>query len=130
MNDRNQYRNRNCFGSVILTETETTDLTIFEHFFGEMDFKKVKNFNFCLVFNILMYRVAKSNHYKFIKNILLNLLWFDFATMYLLQYSFGIEFRYRFGFGSVKSLCFGRSLMTKLIIIILLFPDNCLRYTL
>ena len=28
------------FGSVILTETETTDLPIFEHFVGEMDFRK------------------------------------------------------------------------------------------
>ena len=28
------------FGSVILTETETADLPIFEHFVGEMDFRK------------------------------------------------------------------------------------------
>ena len=27
--------------------------------------------------------------------------------MHLLHLSFGIEFRFRFGFGSVKSLCFG-----------------------
>ena len=28
------------FGSVILTETETTDLPIFKHFVVEMDFRK------------------------------------------------------------------------------------------
>ena len=48
VNDRNrnfqtkpmQKQFRFGFGSVILTETETADLPIFEHFVGEMDFRK------------------------------------------------------------------------------------------
>ena len=74
MNDRNQifwlklipkpklFR----FGSglVIHTKTQTIDLPIFEHFVGEMDFKKGGKFKFCLVLHIFIYRVAQSNHYK------------------------------------------------------------------
>ncbi len=49
-----EFQFRFGFGSVILTKTETTDLPIFEHFVGEMDFRKREKINFCLVFNILI----------------------------------------------------------------------------
>ena len=118
MNDR--YRNfrpkpipkpklfRFGFGSVILTETETA---FFPHFLLTDHKNSSVNSNYATK---IATNDTKTQYY-----IIMFISWCPSAgrggilccssnidNTYLL-YSFGIEFRFRFGFGSVKSPCFG-----------------------